>query len=60
MRKSSRNHSEESRERSRELRRERSISEKILWEFLRKDRLSYRFRTQVRIGPYFPISIARL
>ncbi|RYG32535.1 DUF559 domain-containing protein [bacterium] len=53
MRMWARDHSEASRERSRELRRERSVSEKVLWEFLRKDRLGYRFRTQVRVGPYF-------
>jgi very-short-patch-repair endonuclease len=30
-----------------------SLSERVLWYQLRKDKLGFRFKRQVRVGPYF-------
>lgn len=38
--------------RARELRRNVGVSERVLWTWLRKDRLGARFRRQVPVGPY--------
>ncbi len=38
--------------RARKLRSEMSVSEKVLWEQLRKQRLGFAFRRQVPVGPY--------
>src|SRR5688572_28859560 len=38
--------------RARKLRSEMSISEKVLWEHLRKKRIGYGFKRQVPVGPY--------
>jgi len=35
------------------MRREMSVSEKVLWVHLRNDKLGFRFRRQYRIDPYF-------
>jgi very-short-patch-repair endonuclease len=39
-------------DRARDLRKGMSTSERVLWELSRKDRLGFRFRRQVRVGPY--------
>jgi ATP-dependent DNA helicase RecQ len=52
MRKGTRNNSQEARDRARKLRAEMSVSEKILWMFLRGDKTGFRFRTQHAVGPY--------
>ena len=38
--------------RARELRKSMGVSEKVLWNWLRRDRLGARFLRQVPIGPY--------
>ncbi|MCC7229629.1 MAG: DUF559 domain-containing protein [Fimbriimonadaceae bacterium] len=45
------NHSLQQNVRARKLRPEMSVSEKVLWEQLRKKRLGYAFRYQVPVGP---------
>jgi very-short-patch-repair endonuclease len=49
----SRNHSAKAAVRRKRLRAMASVSEQIFWEFVRKDRLGYRFRQQVSVGDYF-------
>ena len=39
-------------ERARRLRKSMSVSEKWVWEWVRKDRLGFRFRRQFPVGPY--------
>ena len=53
MRRNARNHSQESLYRSRELRSGMSISEKVLWEKLRRGRVGAGFRRQVRVEGYY-------
>lgn len=52
MRKHARNHSHEALHNARRLRTEMTASEKVLWDCLRKDRLGFRFKRQVPVGPY--------
>ena len=52
VRKNSTNYSPENVRRIRKLRRERSVSEKHLWNAIRKEKLGFLFRTQVPIGRY--------
>ena len=53
MRKNSRRHDEESLQRSRDLRKNMSVSERVLWEKLKDDQLGFRFRRQVRVAGYY-------
>ena len=53
MRKNSRHHDEESLHRSRDLRTNMSVSEKVLWDKLKDDKLGFRFRRQVRVAGYY-------
>ena len=53
MKKGSFNHSAEALERARHFRSERSVSERVLWEQLRRGRTGFSFRTQVRVGIFF-------
>src|SRR5438552_2276723 len=53
MKKNSRNHSQLSRERRRELRSNMSVSEQVLWQTLRCDVMGFRFRRQVSVGDYY-------
>lgn len=46
------NHSVKQNVRARKLRSQMTVSEKVLWEQLRKKRLGYGFRRQVPVGPY--------
>ena len=48
-----RNHSQEANKRARELRSEMSVSEKVLWGFLRHKRLGFSFRRQYAVDRYF-------
>jgi len=48
----SRNSGDNNLQRVRRLRTDASVSEKLIWEFLRKDRTGFRFRRQHPIGPY--------
>ena len=52
MRKGIKNRTPEARERARELRREMSVSEKVLWSFLRGKKTGFTFRRQYSVGPY--------
>jgi very-short-patch-repair endonuclease len=52
MRKGVQDYDPENLKRIRKLRKEMSISEKVLWAHLRKDRLGFSFRRQVPIGVY--------
>jgi very-short-patch-repair endonuclease len=52
VRKNARNHSTEALKRARALRTEPSISENVFWECIRKERLGFKFRRQVAVGPY--------
>ncbi len=52
MRYGARDHSGSSLGKSRQERTNMSASERVLWELLRKDRTGFRFRRQVRVGPY--------
>jgi very-short-patch-repair endonuclease len=47
-----RNHSAQSRARSRRYRAEMGVSERVLWGFLRYKRLGFAFRRQYPVGPY--------
>lgn len=47
------NRTEEAIQRSRDLRKQMSVSEKWFWRSVRKDLLGFRFRRQYPIGPYF-------
>jgi len=38
---------------ARRFRREMSVSERVVWEMLRRDGIGFRFRRQFAIGPYF-------
>jgi len=53
MKKSTRNISPEATIRARKLRAEMSISEEFFWRSVRRDRLGFRFRRQVAVGPYY-------
>jgi very-short-patch-repair endonuclease len=53
MKRNVRNRTPAAQERARQLRKEMSVSEKTLWTLLRKEKLGYRFRRQVAVGPYF-------
>ena len=46
------NHDLKQNVRARRMRSEMSVSEKVLWEQVRKNRLGYGFRRQVPVGPY--------
>ena len=37
---------------ARQLRSEMSVSEKLLWSYLRREQLGFKFRRQVAVGPY--------
>ena len=52
MRPNTRNHSRDALLTARKFRAEMSISEKVLWECLRRDRLGFRFKRQVSTGIY--------
>src|SRR5215216_4051714 len=52
MLRNSRNNSSEALLRSRELRSSMSVSEKKLWEKLRRKQLGFAFKRQVPVGPY--------
>jgi len=47
-----RNHNEASVERARELRRDQTMPEKLLWSRLRDSRLGFKFRRQVPMGAF--------
>jgi very-short-patch-repair endonuclease len=53
MQKNARGHSTKTGLRARQLRSEMSVSEKTLWEILRKKKLGFRFNRQVRVHPYY-------
>ena len=40
------------RERRRELRKESTIAEQVIWQSIRNNKLGYKFRRQYSIGPY--------
>lgn len=52
IRKGTRNQSPDKLARVRELRNHPSISEQLIWRFLRKNQTGFRFRRQVPVGPY--------
>ena len=52
MKLGARNHSLKQNVRARRLRTEMSVSEKVLWEQIRKKKLGFAFRRQVPVGPY--------
>jgi len=47
------NRSFEAKVRARELRSSMSLSEQVFWQAIRKDKIGFRFRRQVAVGPYF-------
>ena len=51
LRKDTRNR--KNRDTARRFRREMSISEKVVWDTLRKGNIGFRFRRQFAVGPYF-------
>lgn len=53
MKKNTRNNSRQSVERSRGLRGEMSVSERVLWGYLRDERTGFKFRRQYPAGVYF-------
>jgi very-short-patch-repair endonuclease len=52
MKRGARNSTSTALHRGRALRSERSVSEKVLWQALRKRQLGFLFKTQVPVGPY--------
>ena len=52
MERGARNHSFKAVGRARQLRSNMSVGESILWECIRRDKIGFKFRRQVPIGPY--------
>ncbi|MBX3120184.1 MAG: DUF559 domain-containing protein [Fimbriimonadaceae bacterium] len=52
MRQNSKNHTVKARKNARRLRAEMGVSERVLWNLLRRDQTGFHWRRQVPIGPF--------